>query len=329
MKAMIFLLLLAASGLGVWAWWEHSERRRLERELVSVSGERDRFAKTAREKTGLKLGMEMKDDGPRGLSDLGIPLEEEGPAQEDAAPKGKAPGEKESSSPNMAKMLKDPAMKELLRAQAGAQLELAYRDLFDLMGLDESKREAVLAILKQRQGAQTDLGLSVFDTQLPDDERKAAAAKLAESVKEAEAKLKETLGADYAQFERFERSAPEREQIRMFHSMLKDKGLVMDEATETKLMDAMFNERQAFKFDHDLSDMTKVSPDNLSEASVDRFLEQNAVLQQQVLTKVKGILSAEQYALFVKNQENQQQMAQIGIEWLRQITGNRGDGGKD
>jgi hypothetical protein len=164
---------------------------------------------------------------------------------------------------------------------------------------------------------------------LSEDERKAAAARLAESTKDAEAKLKETLGSNYDQFERFERSAPEREQLRMFHSMLKDKGLAMDEATETKLMDAMFNERQGFKFDHDLTDMTRVTPDNLSEATVDRYLEQNAILQQQVLAKVKEILSAEQYALFVKTQENQQQMAQVGIEWLRQITGQRADSGKD
>src|SRR5687768_17567943 len=177
MKALIFLLLLAVSGLGGWACWEHSERVRLERELTSVSGERDRFAVTARDTTGIKLRMEMKEDGPRGLSDLGIPLED-GDKKKPDKPTLKAPGDKDTAgdSPNMAKMLKDPAMKELMRAQAGAQLELAYRDLFDLMGLDETKREAVLAVLKQRQVLQTDLGLSVFDATLPENERKAAAA---------------------------------------------------------------------------------------------------------------------------------------------------------
>jgi len=317
---LVFLLFLTATGLGGWALWEHFRRVQLERELTSVSSERDQFARTARDRTGIKLGMEMKEDGPRGLDDRILPRKESEPVETDKA-KPKAPGEKDTEGANMAKMLKDPAMKELMRAQAGAQLELVYRDLFDLMGLEESKREAVLDVLKQRQGAQTDLGLSVFDPTLPEAQRKEAAAKLAQATKDSEAKLKEVLGADYSQFERFERSAPEREQIKTFSSMLKDKGLAMDEATETKLMDTMFNERQAFKFDRDLTDMTKVAPDNLSEATVDRFLEQNGMLQQQVLAKVKGILSAEQYELFVKAQENQQQMAQIGIEWLRQITG--------
>ena len=324
MKALTFLLFLTAAGLGSWAVWEHLENTRLETEVAALSKERDALAKTARIKTGLLAGMEVKGDGPAGLTDklkdLGIPLE---PEEKKAKPKAKAPGEKETADvlPDMMKRMRDPAMRDILRAQTGAQIELQYRDLFDLLGLDEAKREKVTALLKERMSAQMDVGLKAMDKDLKPEERKAAAAELAKLSADLDAKLKESLGDDYGKFERFESSAPEREQLKLLNSMLKDKGLTMDEPTETKLMDAMYDERKAFKFDMDLSDPTRADPAALSQENLDRYLTQNAVLQQKIQDRAKGILGDEQFAQFVKSQENQQQMMQMGLEMFRKMSG--------
>ncbi len=327
MKALTFLLFLAAAGLGGWGMWEHLERTRLAGEVAELVKERDTLAKTARLKTGLLAGMEVKGDGPTGLTDklkdLGIPLEEED--KESAKPKGKAPGEKDTAAAGalseMMKMMRDPAMRDVLRAQTGAQLDMQYRDLFDNLDLDEGKREKVMELLKERLSAQMDIGFKATDKELTAEQRKEAAAAMEKTTAELNGKLKEALGDDYGKFERFEKSAPEREQLKLLNSMLKDKGLVLDEATETKLMDAMYNERQAFKFEADFSDASKLEPDAVSREQMDRYLAQNAELQQKIQQRAKEILSAEQQELFVKSQENQQQMMQLGLEMFRKMSG--------
>lgn len=334
MKALTFLLFLTSAGLGGWAFWEHLERTRLEKEVAELAKERDALARTARLKTSLLAGMEVKGDGPTGLldklKDLGIPLEPEDKKEE--KPKGKTPGEKDTAGalPDMMKMMRDPAMRDMVRAQTGAQIELQYRDLFDVMGLDDGKREKVLGLLKDRLSAQMDLGFKIPDKEMTGEQRKAAAADLEKATADVNARLKESLGDEYGKFERFEKSAPEREQLKLLNSMLKDKGLVLDEATETKLMDAMYNEREAFKFEEDLSGAAKLAPEAISREQMDRYLAQNAELQQKIQQRAKEILSAEQHEQFVKSQENQQQMMQLGLEMMRKMSGGEtAPGGKD
>ena len=325
MKALTFLLLLAAAGLGGWACWEHFERNQLEKEIAALAVERDALAKTARLKTGLLGGMEVKGDGPTGLTDklkdLGIPLEEED--RKSGKSTARVPGEKDPAAalPDMMKMMRDPAMRDVLRAQTGAQLEMQYRDLFDMLGLEDAKRENVTALLKERLSAQMDIGLKALDKDLTPEQRKAAASEAEKITADLNGKIKEALGDDFGKFERFEKSAPEREQLKLLNSMLKDKGLALDESTETKLMDAMYDERQQFKFGVDLTDPSKVDASAISRENTDQYLAQNAELQQKIQKRAKAILSAEQFAQFVKSQENQQQMMQMGLEMFQKMSG--------
>ena len=52
-------------------------------------------------------------------------------------------------------------------------------------------------------------------------------------------------------------------------------------------------------------------------------MAQNLKLQEQVRSKVKGLLSEEQYELFLKAQENQQRSAQTNLHWLRQLASGK------
>jgi hypothetical protein len=325
MKALLILLFLAAAGMGGWAWWEHRERTRLEDELAATKQQRDALSRRVILGKGMAAGVGVDEAGPTGLTEkakeLGLDLEEKDETKKPET--AKKPGDKADGSglPEVAKMLRDPAMRDTLRAQSEAYLDFEYRDLFDHLGLDEKKREAVLAVLKERLAKQTDLGLSALDKSGSAGDRQKASDELAKLTADTGAKLKELLGESYSQFDRFEKSQPEREQLKTLTSMLKDQSLSLDEATETKLMDAMYDTRSAFKFDRDLSDENTLSPEDLSQAVVDRYLQQNDELQQQIQQKAKTILSPEQFEVFVKSQENQRQVTQMGIQMLRQMTG--------
>lgn len=331
MKALVFLLSLACAGLGglsLWQWLEHS---RMQEELAKLKEENASISKMARAKASKLGSVDIKSKGPTGLEGI-VPLEDEGlkdPSRTKPEKPGAKPGVKLSDiKDGLADMMKNKDAQELIKAQTGAQLELQYRDLFDDMKLDPAKRDAVLAILKNRTSAQMEDSFVLMDKSATPEAKKAATDRLTAATAEAQAKLKEALGEEaYQTFDRYEKSQPEREHLKLLNSMLKDKNLALDEAAESKLMDAMYNERVNFKYDADLSNPRTVSPDALSDESVDRFVEQNTTYQQQVQAKVKDILTPEQFEVFVQSQKSQTEALRMGLQLLRGTDG--GADGKD
>lgn len=315
MKATVVLSLAIISGLGIFAAWQHDLIVRQNTKIESLNNTVDALEKAARLKVSLAAGSEVDPKGPRGLGDL-VPPD----ASPDASPdksKDKAP----DASPGgvMAEMMKNPAARDALKAQTRAQLENEYRDLFDSLGLDEATADAVMKIIADRAISQMD---SAFAMSSGSPEAKAAAAATIKAeADKAEAALKEKLGPNYASLEKFEKSAPERQQLKIVKSAFKDKGLDFDEATEAKLMDSLYETRSNWKFEHDYSNPANLSPDALNEEALNRYAEENAKMQESVETKVREFLSPEQLDAFRSAQKQQQEMMQLGLKMSRGMFG--------
>ena len=315
MKATTSLSLVLIAGLSGWALWEHSQNVQKDLKIAALNETVSALEKAARLKVSLAAGTEVDPKGPRGLGDL-VPPD----APPDSSPdksKDKAP----DASPGgvMAEMMKNPAARDALKAQTRAQLENEYRDLFDSLGLDETTADAVMKLIADRAFAQMDSAFAMSSGS-PEEKAAAGAALKAESDK-AEAALKEKLGANYASFEKFEKSAPERQQLKMVKSAFKDKGLDFDEATEAKLMDSLYETRSNWKFEHDYSNPANLSPDSLNEEALNRYAEENAKMQESVETKVREFLSPEQFDAFRAAQKQQQEMMQLGLKMSRGMFG--------
>ena len=315
MKATTTLSLVLIAGLSGWALWEHSRNLQKDLKIAALNETVSALEKAARLKVSLAAGSEIDPKGPRGLGDL-VPPD----APPDSSPdksKDKAP----DASPGgvMAEMMKNPAARDALKAQTRAQLENEYRDLFDSLGLDETTADAVMKLVTDRAFAQMDSAFAMSSGS-PEEKAAAAAALKAESDK-AEAALKEKLGPNYASFEKFEKSAPERQQLKMVKSAFKDKGLDFDEATEAKLMDSLYETRSNWKFEHDYSNPANLSPDSLNEEALNRYAEENAKMQESVETKVREFLSPEQFDAFRAAQKQQQEMMQLGLKMSRGMFG--------
>ena len=315
MKATTTLSLVLIAGLSGWALWEHSRNLQKDLKIAALNETVSALEKAARLKVSLAAGSEIDPKGPRGLGDL-VPPD----APPDSSPdksKDKAP----DASPGgvMAEMMKNPAARDALKAQTRAQLENEYRDLFDSLGLDEATSDAVMKLITDRAFAQMDSAFAMSSGS-PEEKAAAAATLKAESDK-AEAALKEKLGPNYASFEKFEKSAPERQQLKMVKSAFKDKGLDFDEATEAKLMDSLYETRSNWKFEHDYSNPANLSPDSLNEEALNRYAEENAKMQESVETKVREFLSPEQFDAFRAAQKQQQEMMQLGLKMSRGMFG--------
>lgn len=315
MKATTSLSLVLIAGLSGWALWEHSRNVQKDLKIAALNETVDALQKAARLKVSLAAGSEVDPKGPRGLGDL-VPPD----APPDSSPdksKDKAP----DASPGgvMAEMMKNPAARDALKAQTRAQLENEYRDLFDSLGLDEATSDAVMKLITDRAFAQMDSAFAMSSGS-PEEKAAAATALKAESDK-AEAALKEKLGPNYASFEKFEKSAPERQQLKMVKSAFKDKGLDFDEATEAKLMDSLYETRSNWKFEHDYSNPANLSPDSLNDEALNRYSEENAKMQEAIEGKVSSFLSPDQLDAFRSAQKQQQEMMQLGLKMSRGMFG--------
>ena len=319
LNGLSVLFLLAALGMGGWVVWEQRKGAALEEKLASVSQERDVLRMTANKKLALGSKTEVKQDGPEGLGpEHAKALEEETKGKEKPA----AGDENPMSA--MAKMMKDPAMREVMKSQMRSQVDFMYRDLFDLLGLDAGKQEQLTKLLVDRAGAGMDLGFSMMGGEkISDEERKKKTGAMAAATAESDKALKELLGDDYAKYDSFEKSQPERQQLNTLNGLLKDKGIALSEEAESKLMDTMFKERTNFKYDVDLSDQKTMDPGKFTAGNLSRFQEQQAVLRGQILSKVEPILTPDQLEVFRKSQEQQAAMEKMGMEMAQKMMGGK------
>ncbi len=308
------ILLLAALGMGGWATWERRQKLDLQAKLESASQEREVLRLTAQKKLALGAKTEVKSDGPEGLgAEHAQALAEEAQGEEKPAA---AAEEKKNPMSAMAEMMKDPAMREVMKGQMRSQVDFMYRDLFELLGLEPEKQQKLSKLLLDRMSAGMEVGLSMAGGVKPSAEemkKRGEAMKVANAA--SEVAIKELLGENsYGQYERFEKSQPERQQLSALNGQLKDQGIGLSEEAESKLMDAMYQERSNFKFDVNFADQQSLDPTQLTEENVNRYQEQQATLRGQVLAKAEGILTAPQLEVFRKSQEQQAAMEKMGLQ---------------
>lgn len=306
------LCLIAAIGLGAWGGWEHVQRSRLAAELKAALTERDTLRLTANQKISLAAKTAVNPAGPEGL---GPEHADALKAEQDATKKPEAPAPN-AMGETMSKMMKDPAMRDMMKAQARGQVDFMYRDLMDMLNLPQEKRDALTKILTERAGAGMEIGMAMMSgKKQTEEEKKAQSDSLAKITGETDKALKELLGdEDYPKFDQFEKSQPERMQLNSLNAQLKDAGLELAPEAETQLMDAMYEERTQFKFDNDMgnqknTDMSRFTPENIQ-----RYQEQTSTLRGKIYDRAAKILSPEQLPVFKKSQDTQAAMEKMGME---------------
>jgi hypothetical protein len=309
-------LVALSAGMAIWGGWEHSQRTRLARQVVALTSERDELARARPAPGTLAEESANRADGSK-----------KPPSPLAAGPSGSvaAPGDSENSMKGFAKMLSDPAMKDMIKANSRMQIESMYRDVFDLLELDENQRANLEKILADRTNAQFEIGMSFMNGgAMTDAERKAKGEEMKKAMTESEERLKAELGEEkFAMFKRYEESQGERMQLKTFSGMLREQSLELSEAAESELMTAMFEERKNFKFDNDLGRPDQTDFSKFNDASISRFTEQSAELRGKILSRARNILTSDQIEVFQKAQDQQANMEQMGLRMARSMIGGK------
>lgn len=220
----------------------------------------------------------------------------------------------------IANMMKNPQMKEMMRAQQKLVVDQMYASLPRYLSLTAETKEKLQALLVERQQALAETGLAMMNGS--EGERKKAAEESKAAKAEYDQAIKELLGEqDYEVFELYEESVPEQTHVTMFkNSLTGDESL--SEEQENGLVAAMYQARKDLPNDSLLNQQNKSpDPERLSEEGVAEALKQMERLQQRYAEGAAGILSAAQLEKFRAWQEQMAAMQRAGLSMAAQMFG--------
>jgi len=307
------LLLLACSALGAWAVWKHIQCSRLE----------DRLAKMESEATSRAMrGLEQSKPGDGGAIHKGKAGAQEAAGTDGETDSGKTSGSQSTQdatgemAAGIAKMMANPAMREMMRSQTRTAIGRVYQDLFDLLELKEPRRSSFEKLLHQKTYLALEAGLEMSDGPRTAEDWKAATAEVKAKFTELDGQIKELLGKeDYETSTRYEDSILERQQLKAFDTMLTSKDMRLDESAEARLMDVMYKEREKFPFASRYMDLTNPDISRFTAENMARFSDEYARLNESIAKQAASLLPAEQLEVFRDSQEQQKNTInmQLGV----------------
>ncbi|MBU4459833.1 MAG: hypothetical protein KJ579_04635 [Verrucomicrobia bacterium] len=219
----------------------------------------------------------------------------------------------------LAKMTKDPQMKDALREQQRMAMDMTYGQLFKYLAARPETVGALKDLLLERQMALMDAGLGVMAASSA-EQRTADGKKIVEMQKDFDTRIQGLLGADdYGMYKEYEDTQPERMQVTMFGQSLGGAEALSD-AQQHDLIRAMYEERKAFKFSLP-SDPSQDPSALFAPGAATRHVQELETLQARYTARAQAVLSPSQFEAFQKSQEAQRRMQAMGIRMAAQMMG--------
>lgn len=230
----------------------------------------------------------------------------------------------------IAKMMKNPGMKSMIRAQQQGQMDMTYGALFKGLALSAENQEAFKNLLLDKQMALVDLSMGVMDGSATPEDRKELASKIADLTKSYDAQIKSLLGDDnFPLYQEYESTQPERMQVNMFKQSLSGEDALSDQQ-EHDLIRALYDERKDYpEIAKQYDRSNPPDPATFTEAVITNQLAVMAQLQEKNTERASAVLTASQLTQFKKSQEQLRALQEMGMKMAGQMFGgNKGGNGQ-
>jgi outer membrane murein-binding lipoprotein Lpp len=225
-----------------------------------------------------------------------------------------------NSFSGLAKMLKDPAMKEMIRSQQKMTLDQMYDTLFKSLNRSTNDVEALKNLLLDRQMAMVDSGLAVMGGSNSDPKQAADEAKTLKD--QYDKQIQDLLGAqDYATFQQYDQTVGERTQVNLFKQALSGDDALTDQQ-QSDLIAAMHENRTALPSSSLLKSESH-DPSRFTDESIADAQKQMEQLNQQDAARAATILTPAQLEQFTKFQQSMTSMQAAGLKMAAQMFGQK------
>lgn len=225
----------------------------------------------------------------------------------------------------LAEMMKNPAMKEMVKQQQIAQLEMQYAGLMSKFQLNDEEKANFKQLLAERLQLEGEVGLQMMDDSLTPEQRRALMQQITDSKNASNEKIKTFLNndEDYGTFQHWEESKPERMQLNMGQSLFAAAGEPLSQAQEQQLVETMYTIRTMPKNTPDLNRPENINPANLSSSEIDRQLVNYDADAKRVYQEAARYLSPKQLESLKTMQQQWRAMQEAGLRMSSAMMGGK------
>ena len=204
--------------------------------------------------------------------------------------------------------LKDPETRRNMEKQQMQALDRKIRglvnaELISKLNLSPEQADQLRNLLRQKQKPAVALWMALMAGDLDDAQSAEAGRHVNETIADADAQIRALLGPDgFAYFDRQEKMDDERKQVQQVKKDCENAGHSLRPEQQEQLLDAMFDERQKFKFTVDFNDTDHLDytrfQDHFSEENLERYYSERQELNARIVARVEPLLDSDQRADF-------------------------------
>ncbi len=226
---------------------------------------------------------------------------------------------------NARKMMENPAAKSMMSQGTKVAVALMYQDFIDGMKLSKEEADYFKNLLAREVGNQQELGVKMMEAS--PEERKVLADDSKKRSEETQQDIRKFLNNedDYKAFNAYKNRIPERRQLDGIRTAMTTKGVPLDAAVESKLIDAMYRARtEAETEGPDLTGPNAV--EDLKNGDLAGNFEKTWANQEELLAKeTEELLSPAQVAAFQEYRQQMKEMQLMQIKMAEEMVAEKKD----
>jgi hypothetical protein len=309
----ILVLVAAVTVLAAVVVWQNRQIVQMKEQLASTTVEK---AKAPPVPVPAK---EIPEPAPPASAAAPVPAPAPAAAPSPAAPV--AASTRSNYFAGLAGMMKNPQMKQMMRAQQKVMLDRMYGSLSNYLNLPADKLDALKEMLSDRQMAMVDSGMAMMGGS--DSDRKQAVEDTKAIKADYDKKIQDLLGPqDYPLFQQYEQSAPERMTVQMFKDALPSYKALSDQK-EDNMIAMIYQERKALP-PSPLMNNQNPDPSQFTDERIAEATKQMEQLQQRYAERAASILTPAQQTQFTTFVHQMGSMQAAGLKMAAQMFGNKG-----
>ncbi len=192
-----------------------------------------------------------------------------------------------------------------------AVFKKTYAPLFQQLNLGQDQRVQLKDLVLKRTMVGVRVGMTLMNSKLDAAKRTELAQETKRETDGWNTKIKEYLGAEnYAQFQQFEKTVPDRTMLNMFAKRCDKTATALSPEQQAQLLQALTQAREEYPWTTELSRRNQNAGDYeglFTEANMSTFALEEEQFDRQFLAQAQLILNPEQLAAFEKHQQRQRQ----------------------
>jgi hypothetical protein len=224
----------------------------------------------------------------------------------------------------LARMMKNPAMKEMLRSQQKVMVNSMYGPLFKDLSLSDERKAQLTQLLLDQQMQNVENAQSAMGTNGSADFGKIMSG-AQDQQKQTDEAIKSLLGEQYPYYEDYKKTMGERVQLEQLKTQLDGTKAALKDTQIRDLLYVIADERE--KTPPVISQDPEAAVENfqksLSADALEKQMQWQEEINKRILERAGSILSPEQIKSYSEYQAQQLEMQKFGMKMAREMFGKK------